>query len=131
MLIDARNAELIAEFLDYIKTEKTKDAFLYIVGLSAALTDFDCHPQQKGYRGPVNDFRFYKKGSKEQPFAFIPNKRWLLFYFRKPAVSSGQYSFMTLQAQFDSVNENNSGEWTVKLRCIYDVRRLWKVLTIH
>jgi len=131
MLKDAKNAELIAKFLDYIETEKTKDAFLYIVGLSAALTDFDCHPQPKGHNGPVFDFRFYKKDSSEQPFAFIPNKRWLLFYFRTSAVGSGRYSLMTLRSQFDSVNENNSGEWTVELRCIYDVRRLWKVLAIH
>jgi hypothetical protein len=126
MIAEALNAELYARWLAHIEVDETKDAFSFIVGRAASTTGYACHPQLKG---AVRDFRFINEKN-EQPFAFIPNKSWLLFYFRQPAVRSGLYSFGELQAAFDSANENGSGEWTVKLRSISDVRRLWGILKL-
>lgn len=126
MISGAVKAELYAEWLAHIEAEETKDAFGYIIGLAAALTKYTCHPQRKGV---VRDFRFVD-GRMEIPFAFIPNKAWLLFYFRAPAVRSGAHSFSVLQAAFDSAAENTRGEWTVKLRSIPDVKRLWRLLEL-
>jgi hypothetical protein len=66
----------------------------------------------------------------ETPFAFIPNREWVLFYFRLPAVRSGQYDLDVVKSTFDGVRVNGTGEWTVKLRSIADVRRLWTLLQL-
>ena len=68
---------------------------------------------------------------REQPFSFIPNKQWLLFYFRAPAVRSGRYCLKDLQQQFDSASKNTCGQWTVKLRSISDAKRLWQFLDLQ
>jgi hypothetical protein len=125
MLSDAKNASLIPTWLDHIESEQARDAFVYVVGQAAALVEYQCYAQQKG---EVPDFRFLR--GNEQPFAFIPNKQWILFYFRAPAVRSGMYKLSSLQQQFDSATENTRGEWTVKLRSISDAKRLWALLSI-
>jgi hypothetical protein len=128
MIAGATNAALYAEWLGHIEAEETKDAFTFIVGLAAALMSYTCHPQHKGV---VRDFRFFLSETQEMPFAFIPNKSWLLFYFRAPAVRSRAYSPSTLKDAFeDSFVENARGEWTVKLRCVSDVKRLWSILAL-
>ena len=127
MLSAARNTELYPEWLKHIESAETKDAFRYLVGLAAGLTSLTCHPQ---FKGDVRDFRFLN-AREEQPFSFIPNKSWLLFYFRAPAVRSGKYSPEVLRATFESANENSSGEWTVRLHSIADVQRLWNIVTVE
>jgi len=126
MLSGAKNSILVPVWLSYIESEQARDAFIYLVGLGAASPEFECHAQQKG---EVRDFRFMT--GREQPFAFIPNKHWLLFYFRSPAVRSGRYNLKELQQQFDSASENTRGEWTIKIRSISDVKRLWKFLGVQ
>jgi hypothetical protein len=127
MLAQAQNAELYAEWLAHIEAPETREAYCYLVGRAAVLRSLKCHPQHKGV---VRDVRFMDERN-EQPFSFIPNKTWLLFYFRAPAVRSGKYSFQALSGAFDSAAENDSGEWTVKLRCIADIQRLFAVLSIE
>lgn len=126
MLADAKNASLYSEWLAHIKESDVKDAFLYIVGASAVLTNYRCYPQKKG---EVRDFRYITEND-EQPFAFILNHAWLLFYFRANAIRSGRYSFAMVQKEFCSAKELGRGEWTVKLRSIADVQRLWRLLSI-
>ena len=71
--------------LSHIESDDARDAFHYLVGRAATLKCFVCHPQQKGV---ISDFRFIVLNRDEMPFAVSPNKRWLLFYFRAPAVRS-------------------------------------------
>ena len=123
MLSAARNTELYPEWLQHIESEETKDAFRYLVGLAAGLTSLT-------FKDDVRDFRFLNARD-EQPFSFIPNKSWLLFYFRAPAVRSGMYSLGVLRAALESASENNSGEWSVRLRSIADVQRLWSILAVE
>ena len=126
MLTDAKNAELIHQYFDSIDTNELRNAFCLFVGLSAALRTYRCHPQIKG---EVSDYRLFSE-TDEQEFSFILNKKWLLFYFRLPAVRSGRYTIQALKTKFDSVNENTRGEWTVKLRGMDDVLRLWGFLNL-
>jgi len=120
MLTDTKNAELYAEWLKTILDPQAKAAFQYIVGVAAGLEAYECHIQ---WKGEVRDFRFHDIGG-EQPYSFITNNRWLLFYFRPPAVRSGRFSSKELMNFFDSFGENSAGEWTVRLRSIPDVERL-------
>jgi hypothetical protein len=122
VLTDAKNSELYADWLNFIEVPETRAAFCYIVGIAASSKRYSCHIQ---WKGQVRDFRFHDV-SGEQPHAFITNQRWLLFYFRPPAVRSNTYSRDRLAKDFDRFWETPKGEWTVKLRDIADVERLSK-----
>ena len=126
MITDMKNAELIPQFQENIILEDVQKAYALIIGLSAGLRQYKCHPEQKGV---ISDYRFYTDTFR-QPFAFIPNQKWLLFYFRKSAVDSGKYSFLELIEMFDSTNENKAGEWTIRLHSMDDVFRLWRYLDL-
>ncbi|MBW8458746.1 MAG: hypothetical protein K0M58_09935 [Thiobacillus sp.] len=126
MLADARNSSFYPDWFDYIESEEAKDAFRYLVGLAAGLRNYTCYP---GLHGAYRDFRFFDQ-HEEHPFAFGIAQKWLLFYFRLPAIRSGRYKLQNLEASFPSAKQVNSGEWTVKLRDIDDVRLLWNILQI-
>ncbi len=120
MLTDTKNGELYAEWLDFIGAPETSAAFCYLIGIAACSKRYKCHIQ---WKGEIRDFRFLDV-SGEQPYSFITNQRWLLFYFRPPAVRSNIHSRDRLAQTFESFEENPAGEWTVKLRTIADVDRL-------
>ena len=119
-ITDARNTHLYTEWANFIETPPTRGAFCYIVGVAACSPRFLCHIQ---WKGQVRDFRFHE-ASGDQPFSFITIRRWLLFYFRLPAVRSGAYLRDLLEKDFRSFRENPQGEWTIKLRNIADFDRL-------
>jgi len=121
-LTDAKHSELYRDWESYIDVPDARAAFRYIVGVAACSGRYRCHIQ---WKGDVRDFRFHDV-SGEQTHSFITNQRWLLFYFRPPAVRSGEYSRERLSQDFDSFEENPAGEWTVKLTNIADVDRLGK-----
>jgi hypothetical protein len=120
VLIDVKNPKLYSEWLEYIQDADVKAAFLYLIGLAACSRRFRCNIQ---WKGEVRDFRFHEC-SGEQPYSFITNQRWLLFYFRASAVRSDHKLRQTLSKVFDSFEENSAGEWTIKLRSISDVGKL-------
>ena len=121
MLLEAKNAYVLPQHLAHIAAVDAKDAFVYLVGLASSDARFQCYGELKGV---VRDFRFYDASGK-QPFAFIVNRESLLFYFRAPAVRSGEYELTELQAHFPTASENKSGEWTVRVNDLNDAKRLW------
>lgn len=127
MIRDGKNAALLPAWESYISTPSTKHTLRYIIGFAAGLRMFQCHPKLKG---KVRAFRFYA-ADETQPFAFIVNKQSLLFYFRLPAVRSGQYSFELVKSILSSTSTNDSGEWTVKLRNIEDAQKLCELLDLR
>ena len=123
MLKDASNPDLYTQWLESIEARETRATFCYLLGIAASSDRFICHAQ---WKGPVRDFRFIDVASAEQPYSFITNQRWLLFYFRPPALRLNAVSRDALVLDFDSFHENPAGEWTVKLMSISDVDRLGK-----
>ena len=126
MLASDQDFDLYPTWGSWIEAEETRAAFFYLVGIAACSKQFTCHAQ---WKGEIRDYRFIEIGGSEQPFSFITNQRWLLFYFRPPALRSGQYSRKAISEAFNSFSENSAGEWTVKLRNICDVDRLVKLLS--
>ena len=120
MLSPNQDTQLFLQWSQFIEHDETRAAFHYLVGIGACLENHNCHVR---WKGQVRDFRFYDTVG-EQPFSFITNKRWLLFYFRPPAVRSQAYSKDELSDLFDSFSENTAGEWTIKIRSIADVDRI-------
>ena len=83
MLVN-KNPQLIKTFADYIELDSVRAAYYVMLGAVAAHPHLDCYPENKG---EIRDFRLYAS-VKKQPFAFIVNKKSLLFYLRKPALDS-------------------------------------------
>ena len=127
MIRDGKFAALLPEWESYISSQSTKHALRYIIGFAAGLHKFQCYPKLKG---KVRAFRFFAEDEK-QPFAFIVNKKSLLFYFRLPAVRSGRYVFESVKSGLPLVRMNESGEWTVKLRTIEDAQKLCELLDLR
>lgn len=127
MLFEAINASMLAQHFQYIDHAEVKDAFVYLVGLAATDPRYQCYGEIKGV---MRDFRFYEE-SGQQPFAFIVNRESLLFYFRKPAVRSGLFEFTALQRRFATASENTSGEWTVRISNVTDVKLVWSYITLQ
>ena len=127
MLAGVHGSESYLKWYSYIEHEQTKEAFSYFVGLAATQPSYTFQP---GAHGKVEDFRFYDKGN-QQPFAFTVAKGWLRFYFRPPAVRSDRYSFSEIKSAFDEAEQHTEDEeWTVPLRSIADVKRLWSILAL-
>ena len=124
MISGAENPNLYNEWSQAIADPDVRDAFRYLVGLSAEHPRYLCHPQ---WKGEIRDFRFIDDEN-EQPFSFIVNRHWLLFYFRPPAIRRKLIARANLAASFESLNENSAGEFTVRIRSISDVQRLWKLI---
>jgi hypothetical protein len=127
MLANSINPQLYPEWLAHVEPPGVKEAFVYLVGSAATLRELSCHAQ---FKGVVRDFRFIN-AKDEQPFSFIVNQKWLLFYFRAPSVQSGSYSRADLVKLFPESRENKRKEWTVRLRSTEDVRALLLFLELR
>ncbi|MDT4883443.1 hypothetical protein FQZ97_1194840 [compost metagenome] len=92
---------------------------MYMVGWASTLKDYDFFPDSHGL---IKDFRFLR--GNDWDFAFIPNQRWLLFYFRKPCLRLPKYAREEILDRVPGANETNAGEFTVRLENVSDVLRL-------
>ena len=104
------------EWEAYIEDQQARGAFRLLVDLAALSPRLAL-----SFKGVRKRTCCLHDRSERQPYSFIVNKSWLLFYFRLPEVRSGRDR---LKRDFDSFNVNSKGEWTVKLRTEDDVRHL-------
>jgi hypothetical protein len=124
MLTSNLQEKLLVAWTDKIADSSARAALWHVVGFAACSAYWKCHPQWKGY---LPDFRFHKVASNEQFFSFVPAKKWLLFYFRKPAIASGSYSWKKLSDSFPDA-EQKSGEWRVRVRSLTDAHLLTRII---
>lgn len=124
MLLDAKNAALLPEHLQYIADADVRDAFVYFLGLAASEPRFQCYGELKGV---IRDFRFLDANG-QQLFSFIVNRESLLFYLRAPAINSGHFALADLRVLFPDANVNKAGEWTVRIQKITEAKALWSYL---
>lgn len=96
--------------LEKIRDPAARDAFHYMVGWAATLRDYECFPSR---HGAIHDFRFHR--GTHQDFAFIPNRKWLLFYFRRPCLKLPGFAESELRKLTPAVKRNSKNEWTVKV----------------
>ena len=115
-------AELYLEWEAHIADQQVRAAFRLLVDLAAASPRLVLSFRRKGVLKTccLHD---RSGGRRSLPYAFIVNKGWLKFYFRLPEVRHGQDR---LRKDFDSLESNSAGEWTVKVRTENDVRLLLK-----
>ncbi|NQT57590.1 MAG: hypothetical protein HQ557_01265 [Bacteroidetes bacterium] len=119
-MLNDKNRMLIKEHMNYIETESTRNAYSMMLGATASMLSLKCYPQNTGV---LKDFRFYTDND-EQPFAFIVNKKSLLFYIRLPAVRAKIYNFKSLQKNFHEMSEKPTGEWKIRIETPEDALKV-------
>lgn len=107
--------------LRFIADRAIRIAYIYLIRHAERLVGYRCYPNMKG---AIRTFRYY--AGAEQPFAFIVNRKSLLFYFRKPAVARGAGTVERLTKRFAEVRVPRSDEITVRIDSIADARQLMK-----
>ena len=121
----------IDEIFTHLESEERVSALKHIVdrfSCNSSQTDcWDCR-----WKGVLYDVRFFR--NEKYCYAIIPNKKWLLWYFRKPALSMFPPNFDKLRDDFppqhingktcNKVEKNPAGEITVKLFGMRDARLL-------
>ncbi|MGI9229470.1 MAG: hypothetical protein ACR2P9_06390 [Gammaproteobacteria bacterium] len=121
-MLKNKHDPLYAEFRDYISLDSVKCAYDTLIGATAAIPQFLCEPlphkkpTDKPYKRTVN---LYSLSQNQLPFAFIINKKHLLFYLRKPAVCSKLWKLDNLKSQFSDVNKSDAKkaeEWQIRVR---------------
>ncbi|MCK4993443.1 MAG: hypothetical protein KAS13_00165 [Candidatus Omnitrophica bacterium] len=110
MLKHLENENRYIAHLENITENDARKAYFYIIGASACLKNYVCYPSEHGY---IKDFRF--EYNKNWYFAFIPNQKWLLFYFRLPCQNNPKYSREAIVNNFPEVDENNNGEYKLSI----------------
>ncbi|MFU3343836.1 hypothetical protein ACM7LD_04565 [Pseudomonas aeruginosa] len=119
MLRGAEHSELYREYYEILSAPEAKHAFLYMVGWASTLKGYEFFPSS---HGPIKDFRFLR--GNDWDFAFIPNQKWMLFYFRKPCLRFPKYSREEILGRVPGAKENSAGEFTVRIENISSVMRL-------
>ncbi len=127
MLANTISASLYPDWLAHVETTEARDAFVFLVGYAATLRRHTCDVRQKGV---VREFRLASADGK-LPFAFIVNRRWLLFRFRLPGLGPGGFTPESIRSSFREAKMTRRGEWTVRLRDVEDVRVLLKLLALE
>jgi len=110
MLVGTENQSLYREYYDIIEDIETKEAFSYLVGWASSLKNYSCLPSSHGV---IKDFRFMR--DTDWDFAFIPNQKWLLFYFRKPSLRFEKYSRARILEKFPEAKETKPREFTLRI----------------
>ena len=112
---------LIAEHRAHIAAETAADAYDVLVGAAVASRQFECAP---AWHGEIREFRYDDRATKERPFAFIVNRKDLLFYVRKAGQLFVPGGLADLRKRHSEVKENPSGEWTIRVRDPDEARRV-------
>ena len=116
---------LLTEHRRYISSESAQRAFDMLVLAAMLLPGFDCSPAR---HGDIRDFRYKDRLSGEWPFAFIVNRKDLLFYVRKQGLAHVAGGIAGLRQRLRKVDENAAGEFTVHVASAEEARRLITLL---
>ena len=115
------NDVLLAEHRAHIAAETAAMAYDVLASAAVASRRFECAP---AWHGEIREFRYDDLDTKERPFAFIVNRKDLLFYVRKAGQRFVPGGLADLRKRYSEVKENPSGEWTIRVRDPDEARRV-------
>ena len=119
MLSGAENQSLYREYYELIQDSDAKQAYSYLIGWASSLKNHNCLPSAHGV---IKDFRIMR--GNDWDFAFIPNQKWLLFYFRRPCQKLEKFAHVNILSKFPEANENNHGEITIRIKTLEEAIKL-------
>jgi len=101
----------ISEYRDAVEDDGAKRAFDVFIEWARSSRVLECFPKQQGY---LRSFRYFRGSAWE--FAFIPNSKWVLFYFRRPAMKSGHFRASEILRWFPEAKELKGGDVSLRIR---------------
>jgi hypothetical protein len=113
--------EILAGHRDYLQADCAKEAFDALVRTAIDMRAYETEP---GWHGEIRDFKYFDAASGEQPFAFIVNRKDLLFHVRAQGLRRVAGGLGELKRRFSSAAENSRGEWRVRIASKEDAERL-------
>ena len=111
--------EAYVEYDDKAVATEVKQAYRYMIGWAATLKNHVCFPSGHGH---IKDFRFMR--GEDWDFSFIPNQKWLLFYFRTPCLRLSKYTRAAILNCFPGAKETSAGEFTIRVARLDDAVRI-------
>jgi putative restriction endonuclease len=116
---------ILSDHRSSIKENSARDALDAMVAAAVEVPAYDTEP---AWQGEVRIFKYVDPASGERPFAFIVNRKDLLFYIRAKGLVRVPGGFAALRRQFNSTVENKRGEWTVRIASKEDAESLNSML---
>lgn len=111
MLKSETDENLISEYRDVVADDGAKRAFDVLLEWARSSKILECFPKPQGY---IRSFRYYRGTAWE--FAFIPNAKWVLFYFRKPALKKGKFTRSEILSRFPDAKALKGGDVSLRIR---------------
>lgn len=113
MLRGNEDADLIRSHYEWITSQEARRAYCYVVGWASTLPGYLCFP---GRHGHISDFRFMRDG--QWDFSFIPNRKWLLFYFRTPALRLPNFTGAGITSKFPDAVKTSASEFKLRIATV-------------
>ncbi len=114
-----QETDLLLEELERIQGSEARSAFLYLVTDAKTRARYVVRP---GKHGHIYDFRYYLDD--KWCYAFIPNQRSLLWYFRRPLLNKYAVDMVSLRNEFEEVSVTNATEISVRLNDYDDAKKI-------
>ncbi|MGO9988423.1 MAG: hypothetical protein ACLPSY_06575 [Steroidobacteraceae bacterium] len=112
---------ILADHRSSIRETSAREAFDTLVAAAIELPGFDTAP---GWHREIRDFAYIEAALDERLFAFIVNRRDLLFYITRPGLDRVTGGFAALRSRFGTAAESAHREWTVRIASKEDAERL-------
>lgn len=110
MLLGIAEQDSYLAYYDIAASQDVRSAYCYMVGWASSLKSHICFPSSHGH---IKDFRFMRGDCWD--FSFIPNQKWLLFYFRTPCLKLPHYSPAEILSRFPVAKKTSAGEYHVRI----------------
>lgn len=112
---------LLEEHRRHLYDATAASAFDVLVSGALAAEGIEGYP---AWHGDMRVFHYDDLSARERPFAFIVNRRDLLFYVRKAGFSRLGGGFGEFGRHFPWVTQNPAGEWTLRIRTPQEAAQL-------
>src|SRR6266850_5756723 len=116
---------LLTDHRRYVSVPAAQQAFDALVLAAILLPNYECLP---AWHGEIRDFRYKDRATGEWPFAFIVNRKHLLFYVRKQGLARVAGGIAALKERLGKVSKNTAGEYTVYVESSDAAHRLVDLL---
>ena len=113
------------DHLAYITSADAKSAYEYLVTAATRSGVFELRAARHGYMKNVTFFE-----GVQRPYAIVPAKKWILFYFRTPRKTHPGLTLDALQKQFAEAGPGQGDEFKVKLQSVPDAQKVVELLGI-
>lgn len=110
MLKPGIDEKLLVEYRNVVAEDSAKSAFDVLLEWARSSKSLECFPKKQGY---IRSFRYFRDTAWE--FAFIPNAKWVLFYFRSPVLKRSKFTRGELLSRFPDAKELKGGDVSLRI----------------